>query len=373
MGVALTVLAGAVLLVWWVRTWRRVAAGPARGRTEGGHPPPGPDPVAADLGRLRRQSAPASPGSPACCASSPWPGPSARRRWPTPTTWPTPRPTCSTTSCWAGSSPPPSSRSSSTAWPTRASARRSSRSPPSSPSRSSSSLATTVAALVAAPYIIDALTALDTHAHPHQLHRVLLEREVATGFLRWFVIQIAAYGLFALGAALLNTRRKFVAVAWAPIVNNLVCIGILVWFGLWAGHGASLASVRGTPGPARPARPRHLARRGAPGRGARAEPAPRRPRAPALALEPPRRRAAGRHPPGRLDVRLRRGQPDRPLRRHRAGRQRRRARPGLVVHLRLRLLPAPLRHRRGHRHVGGHARPGRALVDRAADRPSCTA
>jgi len=104
-------------------------------------------------------------------------------------------------------------------------------------------LSTTVAALVAAPYIIDALTVLDTHSHPHQLHRVYLEREVATEFLRWFVIQIAAYGLFALGAALLNTRRKFVAVAWAPIVNNIVCIGILVWFGLWAGHGASLASV----------------------------------------------------------------------------------------------------------------------------------
>jgi putative peptidoglycan lipid II flippase len=104
-------------------------------------------------------------------------------------------------------------------------------------------VSTTVAALVAAPYIIGAFTVLDTHAHPHQLQRVYLEREVATGFLRWFVIQIAAYGLFALAAALLNTRRKFVAVAWAPIVNNAVCIGILVWFGLWAGHGASLAGV----------------------------------------------------------------------------------------------------------------------------------
>jgi putative peptidoglycan lipid II flippase len=71
----------------------------------------------------------------------------------------------------------------------------------------------------------------------------MLEREVATTLLRWFVIQIAAYGLFALGAALLNTRRRFVAVAWAPIVNNVVCITILVWFGLWAGHSASLASV----------------------------------------------------------------------------------------------------------------------------------
>ncbi len=102
---------------------------------------------------------------------------------------------------------------------------------------------TTIAALLAAPYLIDALTALDSHAQPAQLHRVALEREVATTFLRWFVIQIAAYGLFALAAALLNTRRRFVAVAWAPIVNNFVCIGILVWFGLWAGHGASLASV----------------------------------------------------------------------------------------------------------------------------------
>ncbi len=104
-------------------------------------------------------------------------------------------------------------------------------------------LVTTVAALVAAPFLIDALTVLDTHARPDQIHRVLLEREVATGFLRWFVIQIAAYGLFALAAALLNTRRRFIAVAWAPIVNNVVCIGVLVWFGLWAGHGASLVSV----------------------------------------------------------------------------------------------------------------------------------
>jgi putative peptidoglycan lipid II flippase len=104
-------------------------------------------------------------------------------------------------------------------------------------------LVTTVAALLAAPFLIDALTSLDTHARPAEIHRVVLEREVATTFLRWFVIQIAAYGLFALGAALLNTRRRFVAVAWAPIVNNLVCIAILVWFGLWAGHGASLTTV----------------------------------------------------------------------------------------------------------------------------------
>ncbi len=104
-------------------------------------------------------------------------------------------------------------------------------------------LVATVAALVLAPEIITALTVLDTHSQPTQAHRFVLERQVATTFLRWFVIQIAAYGLFALGAALLNTRRRFVAVAWAPIVNNVVCIAVLVWFGIWAGHGAGLASV----------------------------------------------------------------------------------------------------------------------------------
>jgi putative peptidoglycan lipid II flippase len=104
-------------------------------------------------------------------------------------------------------------------------------------------LATTVAALVLAPQFITALTALDTSAHSHQIHQVLAERAVATTLLRWFVIQIAAYGLFALATALLNTRRRFVAVAWAPILNNVVCIGVLVWFGLWAGKGVGLASV----------------------------------------------------------------------------------------------------------------------------------
>jgi putative peptidoglycan lipid II flippase len=104
-------------------------------------------------------------------------------------------------------------------------------------------LTTTLAALLLAPDIVRAFTALDAHGRPAQLQVVAQERAVATTLLRWFVIQIAAYGLFALGAALLNTRRRFVAVAWAPIVNNFVCIGILVWFGLWAGHTAGLSSI----------------------------------------------------------------------------------------------------------------------------------
>jgi putative peptidoglycan lipid II flippase len=105
-------------------------------------------------------------------------------------------------------------------------------------------LTTTVLALVLAPDLITALTALDTSTHSHQLHLIAAERSVATTLLRWFVIQVAAYGLFALATALLNTRRRFAAVAWAPIINNLVCIGVLIWFGLWAGRADSLASVQ---------------------------------------------------------------------------------------------------------------------------------
>ena len=70
-----------------------------------------------------------------------------------------------------------------------------------------------------------------------------LERADATTLLRWFVIQIAAYGVFALATALLNTQRRFVAVAWAPIVNNLVCIAVLLWFGLLVGRSPTLAGV----------------------------------------------------------------------------------------------------------------------------------
>jgi putative peptidoglycan lipid II flippase len=104
-------------------------------------------------------------------------------------------------------------------------------------------LTTTVAALLLAPVFITGLTALDTSAHSQLLHTIVAERADATTLLRWFVIQIAAYGFFALATALLNTQRRFVAVAWAPIINNLVCIAVLVWFGLLTGHGATLASL----------------------------------------------------------------------------------------------------------------------------------
>jgi putative peptidoglycan lipid II flippase len=102
---------------------------------------------------------------------------------------------------------------------------------------------TTVAALLLAPAFITGLTALDTTSHSQVLHLVVAERADATTLLRWFVIQIAAYGFFALATALLNTQRRFVAVAWAPILNNLVCIVVLIWFGLLTNRRPTLAGI----------------------------------------------------------------------------------------------------------------------------------
>jgi putative peptidoglycan lipid II flippase len=82
----------------------------------------------------------------------------------------------------------------------------------------------TVAFFVLTPSIIDLYTATNHHADVHQ------QQAVATYLLRWFVPQLACYGLIALATALLNTQGKFAVPMFVPIANNLVVIAILVWF-----------------------------------------------------------------------------------------------------------------------------------------------
>ena len=77
---------------------------------------------------------------------------------------------------------------------------------------------------VLTPSIIDLYTATNHHADVHQ------QQAVAIFLLRWFVPQFACYGLIALASALLNTQGKFAAPMFVPIANNLVVIGMLVWF-----------------------------------------------------------------------------------------------------------------------------------------------
>ncbi|QYG93490.1 hypothetical protein HC251_14360 [Iamia sp. SCSIO 61187] len=43
-----------------------------------------------------------------------------------------------------------------------------------------------------------------------------------------FVPQVFFYGMMALGSALLNARRRFFAAAWAPVLNNVIVVAVLV-------------------------------------------------------------------------------------------------------------------------------------------------
>ena len=82
----------------------------------------------------------------------------------------------------------------------------------------------TVAFFLFTPSIVGLYTATNHHADVHQ------QQQVAVFLLRWFVPQLACYGLIAMFTALLNTQGKFAAPMFVPIANNLVVIAMLVWF-----------------------------------------------------------------------------------------------------------------------------------------------
>ena len=98
---------------------------------------------------------------------------------------------------------------------------------------SSMLVALTVVAIIAAPLIFKAYTwAADNDAAE-------LER-AGVPLLRLFLPQIAFYGLTALGTAILNARRRFAAPAFVPVLNNLLVIGVLLWFAHDAGAARSM-------------------------------------------------------------------------------------------------------------------------------------
>ncbi|MBW4029887.1 MAG: murein biosynthesis integral membrane protein MurJ [Acidobacteria bacterium] len=89
-----------------------------------------------------------------------------------------------------------------------------------------------LAAWFAAPWIIDGFTFLQHTSDAKQTRDLIAQRHVATQFLRWFVPQIFFYGVIGIATALLNIRRVFAVGSWAPVANNIICIGVLVWFHL---------------------------------------------------------------------------------------------------------------------------------------------
>ncbi|GII60637.1 hypothetical protein Skr01_07220 [Sphaerisporangium krabiense] len=93
-----------------------------------------------------------------------------------------------------------------------------------------------VVAVLAAPLLIDLYT---TDWAPDSD-----EFRVAVLLARFILPQLAFFGVGAVAGAILNTRDRFAAPMWAPVVNNLVVIAVLLTFALVTGHaGGDVAQV----------------------------------------------------------------------------------------------------------------------------------
>jgi putative peptidoglycan lipid II flippase len=80
----------------------------------------------------------------------------------------------------------------------------------------------TAIAMAASPLIADLYTFNSANEAAQQ--------DVATTLIVLFLPQMVFYGLTALATALLNARRRFVAAAFAPVLNNVVVIAMVLTF-----------------------------------------------------------------------------------------------------------------------------------------------
>jgi len=78
----------------------------------------------------------------------------------------------------------------------------------------------TVVGVVAAPWIVDLYARGLTGE----------QRSLSVTLTRYFLPQVFFYGLSATIGAILNTRGRFAAPMWAPVLNNLILIGVGVMF-----------------------------------------------------------------------------------------------------------------------------------------------
>lgn len=69
------------------------------------------------------------------------------------------------------------------------------------------------------------------------------ERELAIAFARFFLPQVLFYGAGAVMGAVLNTRGRFGAPMWAPVLNNVVVIATGLLFFLLPGGGPGAGEV----------------------------------------------------------------------------------------------------------------------------------
>ena len=99
--------------------------------------------------------------------------------------------------------------------------------------RGTSAVVTTVLVAVTVLSVVLALAApamihLYTLAAKGSATEVEALRSVGTTLLRWFAPQVALYGMVTVATALLHARRRFGIPMFAPVLNNLVVIGVLL-------------------------------------------------------------------------------------------------------------------------------------------------
>jgi putative peptidoglycan lipid II flippase len=83
-------------------------------------------------------------------------------------------------------------------------------------------LAITVIGILAAPWIVDLYT-LNVKGS-----NVAAQQALATDLLRLFMPQMLFYGIVTLATAMLNAQRRFLAAAFAPVLNNVVVIAVFL-------------------------------------------------------------------------------------------------------------------------------------------------
>ena len=90
--------------------------------------------------------------------------------------------------------------------------------------------AVTVVLVVAAPWVMDVFLSSE-----YDKPELAAQRDSIIAFARFCLPQVFFYGMFALVGQVLNARRRFGPMMWAPITNNLVSIGVLVAYLVYYG------------------------------------------------------------------------------------------------------------------------------------------
>jgi putative peptidoglycan lipid II flippase len=95
--------------------------------------------------------------------------------------------------------------------------------------------------LLGATLLFELLAPEIIHAYTFGTHAAA-EQQVAVELLRFFAPQLLFYGAISLMAAVLATQDRFVAVGIAPVVNNIVSVGVLAAFAALE-HAPTVASI----------------------------------------------------------------------------------------------------------------------------------